>query len=108
MGLQAQAAEKFAECLGSHTAFEAEHQQRGHNQADQPGAACLCFPQRRLWVAVSAIPMAWRWRGTLLLESPVRSARLRILCLPCSRIALKMTTLLAHNPMASVRALKGG
>jgi hypothetical protein len=24
-------------------------------------------------------------------------------CLPCSRIALKMTTLLAHNPMVSVR-----
>src|SRR5262245_35467559 len=31
-----------------------------------------------------------------------------MLCLPCSRIAWKMTTLLAHNPMVSVRALKGG
>src|SRR6516165_7880669 len=31
-----------------------------------------------------------------------------MLCLPCSRIALKMTILLAHNPMVSVRALKGG
>src|SRR4030095_3702512 len=55
MDLQAQTAEKFAECLGSHTAFEAKHKQRGHNQADQPGAACLCFPKRRLWGAVSAI-----------------------------------------------------
>src|SRR5262249_21182878 len=45
---------------------------------------------------------------TLLLESPVRSAKLRMLCWPYSRIALKMTILLAHNPMVSVRALKGG
>src|SRR6516165_2794733 len=52
--------------------------------------------------------MAWRWRCTLLLESPVRSARLRMLCLPYARIALKMPILLAHNPMVSVRALKGG
>src|SRR6516162_6389714 len=52
--------------------------------------------------------MAWRWRCTLLLDSPVQSAKLRMLCLPCSRIALKMTILLAHNPMVSVRALKGG
>ena len=37
---------------------------------------------------------------------PARSARLRMLCLPYSRIALKMTILLAHNPMVSVRALK--
>src|SRR5262249_39220751 len=52
--------------------------------------------------------MAWRCRCTLLLESPVRSARLRMLCWPYARIALKMTILLAHNPMVSVRALKGG
>src|SRR5215813_6665953 len=52
--------------------------------------------------------MAWRCRCTLLLESPGRSARLRMLCWPYSRIALKMTILLAHNPMVSVRALKGG
>src|SRR5215468_9426841 len=52
--------------------------------------------------------MAWRCRCTLLLESPVRSAKLRMLCWPYSRIALKMTILLAHNPMGSVRALKGG
>src|SRR5262245_26710608 len=52
--------------------------------------------------------MALRCRCTLLLESPVRSARLRMLCLPYSRIELKMTILLAHNPMVSVRALKGG
>src|SRR5262245_33210000 len=52
--------------------------------------------------------MALRCRCTLLLESPVRSARLRMLCWPYARIALKMTILLAHNPMVSVRALKGG
>src|SRR5262249_28622808 len=52
--------------------------------------------------------MAWRCRCTLLLDSPVRSAKLRMLCWPYSRIALKMTILLAHNPMGSVRALKGG
>src|SRR5215475_6807649 len=52
--------------------------------------------------------MALRCRCTLLLESPVRSARLRMLCLPYSRIELKMTILLAHNPMVSVRALQGG
>ena len=40
--------------------------------------------------------------------SPVRSARLRMLCLPYARIEWKMTILLAHNPMVSVRALKGG
>ena len=32
----------------------------------------------------------------------------RTLCLPWARIELKMTMLLAHNPMVSVRALKGG
>src|SRR5437763_5077742 len=53
MGLQAQTAEKFADRPDSHTSFEAEHQQRGHDQADQPGAACCRFPQRRLRVAVS-------------------------------------------------------
>src|SRR5262249_53341038 len=52
--------------------------------------------------------MAWRCRCTLLLESPVRSAKLRMLCWPYARIALNMTILLAHNPMVSVRALKGG
>src|SRR5919108_5700560 len=55
MGLQAQPAEKLAECLGSHASFKAEHKQRGHDQADKPGAACLGLPQRRLRVAVSAI-----------------------------------------------------
>src|SRR4029450_13939429 len=55
MGLQAQPAEKLAECLGSHASFEAEPQQRGHDQADKPGAACLGLPKRRLRVAVSAI-----------------------------------------------------
>src|SRR5207248_7987682 len=53
MGLQAQTAEKFADRPDSHTSFEAEHQQRGHDQADQPGAACCRCPQRRLRVAVS-------------------------------------------------------
>src|SRR5436190_22375996 len=53
MGLQAQTAEKFADRPDSHTSFEAEHQRRGHDQTDQPGAArCRC-PQRRLRVAVS-------------------------------------------------------
>src|SRR6516165_8443724 len=55
MPLQAQTAEKLAEGLRSHPSFEAEHQQRGYHQADQPGAACLCFPQRRLRVTVSAL-----------------------------------------------------
>src|SRR5215468_12476347 len=55
MGLQAPPAEKLAACLGSHAALKAEHQQRGHDQAEKPGAACLGLPQRRLRVAVSAI-----------------------------------------------------
>ena len=55
MGLQAKTAEKLAECLGSHASFEAEHKQRGHDQADEPSAACLRLPQRRLRVAISAI-----------------------------------------------------
>src|SRR4029453_8708270 len=55
MGLQAQMAKKLAECLGSHASFEAEHKQRGHDQADKPGATCLCLPKRRLRVAVSGI-----------------------------------------------------
>src|SRR2546429_5943542 len=55
MSLQAKTAEKLAECLGSHASFKAEHKQCGHDQADEPGAACLCLPQRRLRVAVSAI-----------------------------------------------------
>src|ERR1051325_11128932 len=54
MDLQAQPAKKLAECLGSHASFEAEHQHRGHDQADQPGAAGLGLPQRRLRVADSA------------------------------------------------------
>jgi hypothetical protein len=49
-----------------------------------------------------------RWRCTLLLESPVRSARLRMLCMPYARIALNMITLLAHTPMVAVRTLQGG
>src|SRR5215468_10736691 len=55
MGLQAQTAEKLAEGFGSHASFEAEHKERGHKQADEPGATCLRFPQRRLRGAVSAI-----------------------------------------------------
>src|SRR5215470_15899948 len=55
MGLQAQTAEKLAEGFGSHASFEAEHKERGHKQADEPGAACLRFPQRRLRGAVPAI-----------------------------------------------------
>ena len=48
-------AEKLADRLGSHASFEAKHKQGGHDQADKPGAACLCFPQRRLRVAISAV-----------------------------------------------------
>src|SRR5215471_11477098 len=55
MGLQAQTAEKLAEGFGSHASFEAEHKERGHKQADEPGAAGLRFPQRRLRGAVPAI-----------------------------------------------------
>src|SRR5215471_4897629 len=55
MGIQAQPAEKLAKCLRPHASFEAEHKQRGHDQADEPGAACLGLPQRRLRVVVSAI-----------------------------------------------------
>src|SRR5215216_3769462 len=55
MPLQAQTAEKLAERLRSHPSFEAEHKQRGHHQADQPGAAGWRFPQRRLRVAGPAI-----------------------------------------------------
>ena len=46
MGLQMEMAEKLADGFGSHTSFEAKHKQGGHDQADEPGAACLCFPQR--------------------------------------------------------------
>ena len=55
MRIQAKTTEKLADRLGSHTSFEAEHKQRGHDQTDQPGAACLGLPQRRLRVAVSTI-----------------------------------------------------
>src|SRR5262249_4483247 len=34
---------------------KAEHKQRGHDQADEPRAACLRLPQRRLRVAIAAI-----------------------------------------------------
>src|SRR5262249_12027104 len=52
--LQAQTAEKCAECLGSHPAFEAAHKQGGYDQTDEPGAACLRLPKRRLRMASSA------------------------------------------------------
>jgi len=42
-------------CVERYSRFKAEHKQCGHDQADEPGAACLCLPQRRLRVAVSAI-----------------------------------------------------
>src|SRR5215468_943863 len=107
MGLQAQTAEKLAEGFGSHASFEAEHKERGHKQADEPGAACLRFPQRRLRGAVSAIHGLQVAMDAAFGEL-VRSAKRRMLCLPCSRIVLKMTTLLPHNPIVSVRALQGG
>jgi hypothetical protein len=55
MRIQAKTTQKLAECLGSHTPFEAKHKQGRHHQADQLGAAGLCFPQRRLRVAISAL-----------------------------------------------------
>src|SRR4029450_1906531 len=56
MRIQAKTTKKLAECLGSYASFEAKHQQGRHNQADQPGAACLCFPKRRLRVGRSVSP----------------------------------------------------
>src|SRR5687768_15362975 len=56
MGLHMEMAEKLTDRLGAHTAFEAEYKQRGHDQADEPGAAGLRFPKPRLRVAISAIP----------------------------------------------------
>src|SRR5918993_1454018 len=56
MGLHMEIAEKRPERLGSHAAFEAEHEQRGHDPADEPGAAGFGFPKPRLRVAISAIP----------------------------------------------------
>src|SRR5262249_16835337 len=53
--VQQKTAAKLAEGFGSHASFEAKHKQRGHDQADEPGAACLGFPKRRLRVAISAI-----------------------------------------------------
>src|SRR5262249_21914636 len=38
-----------------YASFETEYKDGGHDEADKPVAACLRFPQRRLWVAVSAI-----------------------------------------------------
>src|SRR5262245_26298126 len=55
MPLQAKSAEKLTEGFSAHSSFEAKHKQRGHDQADQPGTACLRFPKRRLRVAISAI-----------------------------------------------------
>jgi hypothetical protein len=55
MRIQAKTTEKLADRLGSHTSFEAEHKQRGHDQTDQPGATGWRCPKRRLRVAVSAI-----------------------------------------------------
>src|SRR5215475_3080035 len=55
MGLQMETAEKLAERFGPHAAFEAKHKEGGHDQADEPGAAGLRFPQRRLRVAIAAV-----------------------------------------------------
>ena len=53
--LQMETAEKLADRLGSHASFEAKYTQGGHDQADKPGVACLRFPKRRLWGAISAV-----------------------------------------------------
>jgi hypothetical protein len=99
--------EKLAERLGLHASFEAKHKQGGYDQAEKPGTAYLCFPQRRLRVAVAALN---RLKVTMYAAFGKSDAlcRCRTLCCPYSRIALKMRTLLDHNPMVSVRALKGG
>src|SRR2546430_9641616 len=55
MRLKMETAEKLAERFGPHAAFEAKHQQGGHDQADEPVSACLRFPKRCLRVAVSTI-----------------------------------------------------
>src|SRR5919198_115854 len=55
MRLQMETAEKFAERFGPHAAFEAKHKQGGYDQAEEPGAACLRFPQRGFRGAVAAI-----------------------------------------------------
>src|SRR5215471_14576573 len=55
MGLQMETAEKLAERFGPHAAFEAKHKEGGHDEADEPGAAGLRFPQRRLRVAVAVV-----------------------------------------------------
>src|SRR5215471_20466000 len=55
MRLQMEMAEKLAEGFSPHAAFEAKHKQSGHDQTEEPGAAFLGFPQRRLRVAVAAV-----------------------------------------------------
>src|SRR5918992_1754348 len=55
MCLQMETAEKLAERFGPNASFEAKHEQSGHDQSDKPVAAYLCFPQRRLGVAVAAM-----------------------------------------------------
>src|SRR5262247_2435918 len=55
MRLQMETAEKFAERFGPHATFEAKHKQGGYDQAEEPGAACLRFPQRGFRGAVAAI-----------------------------------------------------
>jgi hypothetical protein len=55
MRLQMEMAEKLAERFGSHAAFKAKPKQGGHDQADEPGSACLRFPKCCLRVAGAAI-----------------------------------------------------
>src|SRR5215831_15700395 len=55
MRLQMEMAEKLADGFSPHAAFEAKHKQHGHDQTEEPGAARLGFPQRRLRVAVAAV-----------------------------------------------------
>src|SRR5262249_12175397 len=62
MRLQMEMAEKLAEGFSPHAAFEAKHKQSGHDQTEEPGAAFLGFPQRRLRVAVAAVH---RLEGTM-------------------------------------------
>ena len=54
MRLQVQTTEKLADRVGPNPSLEAKDKESGHDQSEEPGAACLRFPQSRFRVAVSA------------------------------------------------------
>jgi hypothetical protein len=55
MGIEVKTAEKLTDRFRPYATFKAKHKYGGHDQADEPGATCLCFPKRRLRVTVSAL-----------------------------------------------------